>query len=416
MVAVFLLFVVGAIAALAIDLVTIYTARSEAQLAADGAALAAARVMANSGMTTDPDDTDLASDATTNLATTIATAVATGNKVGGSNLTSGEIAVTFPNQGTSEFRTNPQVRVQITRTTLPTFFARIWGRTQAEVGATATAEAYNSSGTSSLGVAPRPVAPSCVKPFLLPNMDPTKPSAPTDPTTRIFDPSTGAIVATPTLLGWSNVAIAPKFRPADTAPPLNLRVWRFYAGAQSSFPAPTQSLPTCSLTLGTDYEKSIAGCVDTPIACGATVNLDLSFSASRNQETADAINCLSHAVAGNGDTVDISPPNVAFQFQVGDDNPIAADPAIKGKDVLVSDSLITVPIFDHSSWNPTAPPSSVMIIGFAQLFVNPNGNASPTTGLIRTTIVNLAGCGTNATGQPITGNGVSPIAVRLIAP
>src|SRR5215470_18674967 len=53
-VAVVLLFVVGAMAALSIDVVTVYTARSEAQLAADGAALAGARVLANSGMTSDP--------------------------------------------------------------------------------------------------------------------------------------------------------------------------------------------------------------------------------------------------------------------------------------------------------------------------------------------------------------------------
>ncbi len=53
LVAVFMLFVVGAMAALSIDTVTIYTARSEAQLAADAAALAAARVIANSGATSD---------------------------------------------------------------------------------------------------------------------------------------------------------------------------------------------------------------------------------------------------------------------------------------------------------------------------------------------------------------------------
>jgi uncharacterized membrane protein len=40
LVAVVMLFVVGAMAALSIDVVTLYTARSEAQLAADGAALA----------------------------------------------------------------------------------------------------------------------------------------------------------------------------------------------------------------------------------------------------------------------------------------------------------------------------------------------------------------------------------------
>ncbi|MGD0598814.1 MAG: pilus assembly protein TadG-related protein, partial [Terriglobales bacterium] len=51
LVAVFMLFVIGAMAALSIDVVTLYTARSEAQLAADAAALAGARVLANSGLT-----------------------------------------------------------------------------------------------------------------------------------------------------------------------------------------------------------------------------------------------------------------------------------------------------------------------------------------------------------------------------
>jgi uncharacterized membrane protein len=43
LVAVFMLGVIGAMAALSIDVVTLYTARSEAQLSADSAALAASR-------------------------------------------------------------------------------------------------------------------------------------------------------------------------------------------------------------------------------------------------------------------------------------------------------------------------------------------------------------------------------------
>jgi hypothetical protein len=35
---------------------------------------------------------------------------------------------------------------------------------------------------------------------------------------------------------------------------------------------------------------------------------------------------------------------------------------------------------------------------------------------IPATIINMAGCGTSATGQPILGNGASPVAVRLISP
>src|SRR6267154_6483708 len=93
LVAIFLLFVVGAMAVLAIDVVTFYTARSEAQLAADGAALAGARVMANSGSTSNPTVLEAQAQA---LATTAASNVATQNKVGGRNLASPEVTVSFP--------------------------------------------------------------------------------------------------------------------------------------------------------------------------------------------------------------------------------------------------------------------------------------------------------------------------------
>ena len=81
LVAVFLLFVVGAMAALSIDITTFYTARSEAQIAADSAALAAARVLANSGMTSDTTGS-LTANAEA-LATRIATQVAQQDQIGG---------------------------------------------------------------------------------------------------------------------------------------------------------------------------------------------------------------------------------------------------------------------------------------------------------------------------------------------
>src|ERR1019366_4406008 len=82
LVAVFMLFVVGAMAALSIDVVTFYTARSEAQIAADSAALAAARVMANSGMTSSTGNSTtnpFRVDTTKTLASAIATQVARQN-------------------------------------------------------------------------------------------------------------------------------------------------------------------------------------------------------------------------------------------------------------------------------------------------------------------------------------------------
>src|SRR6185369_14098671 len=64
---------------------------------------------------------------------------------------------------------NPRVRVTVTRTGAPTFFARIFGANTATVTATATAEAYNASGFS------RGIEVTNVKPWLIPNCNPTGP-------------------------------------------------------------------------------------------------------------------------------------------------------------------------------------------------------------------------------------------------
>src|ERR1035441_8494131 len=99
LVAVFVLFVLGAMAALSIDVVTLYTARSEAQLAADAAALAGARMLANSGMTSDPSAaTDNLMTNAQILANAVATQVAQSNQVGGRAplAANGEVVVTTP--------------------------------------------------------------------------------------------------------------------------------------------------------------------------------------------------------------------------------------------------------------------------------------------------------------------------------
>jgi hypothetical protein len=311
--------------------------------------------------------------------------------------------------------------VQVTN--LPTFFARIWGSRFITVGASATAEVYNPSGTigTSASSAP-PVAPLCVKPWLLPNMDPTS------PTTAIFDPTSGAI-NNPNLLGWTSV-------PPGTGIPMSLVcdpptkasgdcsgilpnpvAWEYYPGDQTSFPAPTTALPACSsIPTPTAYQESIAGCIQTPIACNGSVTIDTSDYSTRDSETADAVNCLTHATANNGDKVDVSGgSNAPFQFLAGTDNPIAG---LAGKDVMVSDSLVTVPVFN--STNGVPPSNPVIIVGFVQLFLNPDGFAAPDSGAssgnVNATIINMAGCGTKATGAPILGNGASPVAVRLISP
>lgn len=420
LVAVFMLGVVGAMAALSIDVATLYTARSEAQLAADSAALAGARMLANSGMTSASTDATLASNAQT-LASTVASQVAQNNQVGGRNLVAGEITVSFPNVGLSDFGTNPQVRVHVQRTDLPTFFARIWGSKQLAVSASATAEAYNPSGASALGGTVVPVAPACVKPWVLPNLSPNG--------GRIIIRTTGAIVDS-TLLGQdlTTTPLQPVCVPgACVKSTLGIpAAWKYYSEDVSGLPA-AGALAACAAGFNAT-QNSVAGCIQTPVACGSTVNLETLHGNLRSQ-TADAVNCLIHAStsATTADTVD---PNfgpllgLPFHFLAGADNPLVQAGAIPvNAAVPVSDSIVTVPIYDDGTFGSGSPPATtVAIVGFVQVFLSingaaiPDGGSDPSRGEMDAMVVNIAGCGTGAAGQPIIGNGASPVVVRLIAP
>jgi hypothetical protein len=158
--------------------------------------------------------------------------------------------------------------------------------------------------------------------------------------------------------------------------------------------------------------------VETPIVCGTPVNISTVDSATRDTEAAGAVDCLTHTSNNNGDTIAAALiPPVPFEFVAGDDNPVVN---VRGSEVLVSDSLVTVPVFDSTPWSSgTDVTSPVTVIGFVQLFLNPTGAAVRTTGpnayRIRTKIINMAGCGTGASGQAILGNGASTVPVRLIS-
>jgi hypothetical protein len=410
-VALVLLFVVAAFAALAIDLVTFYTARSEAQLAADSIALAGARILANSGMTSNPTDATLRSQAE-DLAQSIARQEASRNQVGGRNLIPGagpcgpEVCVSFDN--TRSGVGNPHVIVQVGRADLPTFFARIWGRTHITVGASATAEVYNPSFHGGILPGAAPVAPSCVKPWLLPNIDPLNPGPPATPN-PIFASDTGAIQDL-TLLGTTPNSGGSGLRVAcnsgNCTPGMTVPAWQYYPGSQTDFPAPSQALPVCAkVFVGSAYQLSIAGCVRPTIVCGQNSGVTLATvdGSKTDADTAAAVTCLTHAQNDQADRVDTGPPQ-PFKFLAGDDNPVVN---ARGHDVLVSSSLVTIPVVDSFATSPAK------VVGFIQVFLNPDGkaalNGAPAT------IVNLAGCGTAMTGQAILGNGASPVTVRLIS-
>src|SRR5438876_9104415 len=162
-----------AMAALAIDVVTLYVAKGEVQRAADAAALVAAKAFVDSGVTSDPANTSLQTLAE-NMANAGITAILPQNKVAG-------VAPVLANAPSFDFTThpgNPQVTVTLRRTGLPIFFARIWRSAAATVTASAKAEAYNPSNSQTATGNYIPVAPKCVKPLLIPNKDPNNPGAP----------------------------------------------------------------------------------------------------------------------------------------------------------------------------------------------------------------------------------------------
>lgn len=123
--------------ALAIDVITLYAARSETQRAADSAALAAAKMLIDAGVTGDPGNSGLQTTAQT-LATQVAQSVAHQIAISGRQVQSADVSVTYPNKGQPSFGINPTVAVTVTRPNLPTFFSRIWSRAALSVSTTAT--------------------------------------------------------------------------------------------------------------------------------------------------------------------------------------------------------------------------------------------------------------------------------------
>jgi hypothetical protein len=362
-----------AMAALAIDVVTLYVARSEMQRAADAAALGAAKAFVDSGITSDPGNITRQNTAQL-MGLQLIVAILPLNKV------SGQAPVQAPGSPAFDFTTqgNPQVTVTLQRTDLPTFFARIWGRRLSTVSATAVAEAYNPSNAPANYP---PITPKCVKPMMVTNVAPN----------QFVDPAT--FIPTPNLIGTQNTLTpcggggcgASQFRPAviDTATP--------------------KLCPACQGV--SDYENGIECCDTTVYACGTAatpVNVDTTMSAAglMGARTNLGLQCMSNHPAEDTmiDTADLTAGTGPAQIRAG------SGPQ-SGNLVTTSRSIATLPVID-SPTNPT-----VHVIGFLQVFVDTNLS---TPAAVKADILNVVGCGNAGTGAAVLGGGYSPIPVRLI--
>ena len=448
-----------AMAALSIDVTTLYLAREEAQRSADTAALGAARIISVSGITgtadpsTDNADWQAICGGAGSTASLAARAIAQQNSVGGSAPT---ISVLYGPGGTNAdcsglsqaFAVNPIVTVRITRTGLPTLFSRVWGRGGNSVSASATAEAFNPSNSGNIGYGPAgtitPVQPRCVKPIVVPNLDPLNPAGATCTTNcaKFVNPASGAIQHPGISLGGagSNGTIGETFwlvadcRPSIPGscvlrqggllqPQANLATGSRIQSPPNLLYAPGQigttvtAIPSC--TQGDAYEEAIEGC-DSPTNYQCGVANANAVDLGRNPEvnaTSNGVSCLIHEgdpTVSQPDGQDRLNPYAApsaypFEIVAGTSNPVSA---LANKSITSSSSIVSLPIYDNSVNIASGATTNVTFVGFLQVFIN----AVDQFGNVNVTVLNVSGCGngTGTTGPPVAGS--SPVPVRLITP
>lgn len=418
-----------AMAALAIDLTTLYVAHGEIQRAADAAALAGAKAFVDSGVTTNPSDTALQSLAQ-NMALDLASGVLNQNKVAGARayFVNGTptVNLSFSVPGNPNVAGNPRITVSLEKAGLPLFFARIWGGSVATVSATAIAEAYNPAYSQANTGAFLPTAPKCVKPFLVPNNDQNQNGIPfVIPATGAINPAANSFIGetitlTSACVGQPGCNLPGP--PNDPKPPSPGQYLPMLLPETHRY-CPSPSAPGCS-GAGTNFEKSTECCDGTTFdfqQCGVsatTATWDPNTNpGGPNRPAQQALQCLIHTTTTNfpgsnpeQDTLNVSLANNGpLQIQPGSFSQSRYNVA-PGSLVSTSDSIITVPLFDVSTWQPTT--QQVTIVGFLQLFVNYVG---PGQTDMNASILNVSGCGSSlAPGSAVSGGGVSAIPVRLI--
>jgi Putative Flp pilus-assembly TadE/G-like len=420
--------------ALAIDIVSFYSARAEAQRAADAAALAGASVFVSSSCTSSGSGACTQQES---AAAAEAVQVANQNLVGGNNPNTQTSDVTFDMSASSD----PRISVTVQRSTshgnaLPTFFGKIFGVNTVNVSATATAEAFNPSGTGDAVLA------RCVKPWAIPNCDPNHVVASGDAEANTYcsaggsdyyeyyvDPNNNNAVVNP---GWSGsggdiglTVMLKEGAPGAAVVPSDYFPIDIPEDTTTQLCPPTTQAGCSQLNGGgggAQYRLNIACCNTNQITCGEQFQVDTQ-TGNLQGPTRQGAQCLIHASgAGLNQGQDIiSTSSFPFTVTGGANNP---NPALVGQTITQTDSMITTPIYDGS---PVCSGSScggiVTIIGFVQYFITQVVPGAPPVGggSVQAVITNISGCGQAGGiggGPPptVSGGTSSPVPIRLIQP
>lgn len=400
---------------LAVDLVSFYTVRSEAQRAADAAALAGASIFVTSGCTGGVSGVACTSGAVHTAVENQAAAVGNANKVGGQS--PGIVAatdVTFSTDAASSY--NPRVTVLVQRTTansnaMPTFFLKIFGVQTINVSAKATAEAYNPTGGTSTSPS---ICLSCLKPFIAVDCDTTRVVPTTNPNgnpncvdtggydSYIFNPTTKAIVnpgVAPGGIIGSSIILHGEAGPAD--------------------------YETVDLGQGNGASataNAVTSCYPGNWGCGDTLTLVPGKKVGQiTSGTLTLIHEGTQCTPSGQDTIAFSsattPP---YTITGGSANPYG----LSGKTITTSDSIVTVPVYSGVSTG-NGSNKTFTIIGFMQIFITDACHMG-SQDLITASVMNVLTCqstsggcnGTGTSGNPgggfVSGGGATAIPVRLV--
>jgi len=379
------------VSALAIDMANLYLARAQAQRAADAGALAGAKSFVTTGCTTGG---CTAGGVQETLGRQQAEAAGDQNYIAGQPASIQDSDVTFSYPNPQE----PQITV-VARRSVSTFFAKIFGINNANVSATATAEAYNPAGGGNVTL-----GQACLKPFLVPDCDPTH-TSPTNGSCAtsgqgyFFDPSTGAIQHPGV---YPSGVIGMPWQLHSNAGPSQWYLVGFGGAPPSS---------------GAALRAHIAECTPAILSCGDTLTTANGKKVGPvDQGTNELIQANGDGLNQGQDSIDtsIGPP---FAITGGANNP---NPALRGKvfyDYSESPSVATVPVYSGNSLPPGG--TTVTIDGYMQVFIK-DANHQGQDDYVDVVILNISSCGGAPGGGGGGSNGSvvaaagSPVPIRLI--
>jgi Putative Flp pilus-assembly TadE/G-like/Putative Tad-like Flp pilus-assembly len=410
----------------AIDLVAFYTVRSEAQRAADAAALAGATVFVTSGCVGGASGVSCTSTGVKNTAAAQAAAIGNNNLVGGASpgisggisacppSTTNDVCFTVDAAGT-----NPRISVLVQRTSahgnaMPTFFGQIMGISTVDISATATAEAYSPTGGTSSSAS---ICLSCLKPFIGVDCDTSRTVLKTDPNANPVCTITGSTNLNPYIINPTSKAVVnPGIAPSGV-------IGENMILHNNGGPADWGTIDLGQGNGASATSAAITSCYPGNWGCGDQVQL---VPGKKVGPITSGVQTLIHEGSGcnlssGQDQITVNAANEPpVTITGGSGNPYG----LSGKTITSSDSIVLVPVYDGTSTG-SGSGTTFTIIGFLQLFLTDachSGSDDTVTGVV----INVIACqtltngcnGLGTSGNPgggfVTGGGASAIPVRLV--